>query len=139
MTNQINQTLTQTHGAQTADETPMTSEGFGLTSGLTSAQIAEVTNAIPVRTVGFETSQDHSSPIPSFNINGLRERGIELANSLQQQTRANPWLTVGLVGVGALALGYVFGRRMPRSSVAPEVRGIARENDRYEKFAGYAD
>lgn len=101
-------------------EIAMTSEGFGLTSDRVAAQAPSLpTNAA----LGAD----------------LREKGWELASSLNQQTRSNPWLTVGIVGVGALALGYIFGRRMPVDRVAPEVRGIARENDRYEKFSGYAD
>ncbi|RYZ75318.1 MAG: hypothetical protein EOP05_08145 [Proteobacteria bacterium] len=125
---------TATDTAGTVNEmgdTAMTSEGFGMTTGRISDHVADGTLA--------SGRSNFGSDVSGFKFDGIRERGLELATSLNQQTRANPWLAVGLVGVGALALGYIFGRRMPAHTVAPQVRGIARESDRYEKFSGYAD
>lgn len=132
------------------NDTPITSEGFGLSSDIAS-HVAEPTLASD-SSVSSER-KSFESDVSGFKFNGLRAKGIELASSLSssistsvgQQAKSNPLLLAGVVGVGALAAGYVFGRLMaPKASIQSNraASGSARSsslNQEPERFPAYID
>jgi hypothetical protein len=46
-----------------------------------------------------------------------------------KSVRANPWLHIGLTGVGALAVGYLVGRAIAPSSSVSSIEAMARNFD----------
>ena len=126
--------------ASSTMETPMTSEGFGLSSEI-SSHVAEPSTA--------SVRGSFESAVSGFKFEGLRDRSLELASSLEAQAKANPLLAVGLVGVGALAAGFVLGRLLRPSTASRSIEGeqrlhhldpsFARAAQAPERFSAYTD
>ena len=108
----------------TQQDTPMTSEGFGLSGDLAS-HVAEPTMA--------SSRGSFESAVSGFKFDGLKERGLELASSLESQAKANPLLVAGLFGFGALAAGYVFGR-LTRGNVNASARPSSLEREQFQAY-----
>lgn len=52
----------------------------------------------------------------------IPEVSRKMAKRLDRSAHANPWLHIGLVGAGSMALGYFMGRSMARSSNSVEFK-----------------
>lgn len=115
-------------------ETPLTSEGFGLSTDHSQNLHRGVGD--PVDETPKLDAEAKSAAAPKVDLNMLKQQGLELASELMTQAKANPWLTIGLVGVGAAAAGYIFGRSLAPSQ-EPVVRGLARAQE--QTFKGYQD
>jgi ElaB/YqjD/DUF883 family membrane-anchored ribosome-binding protein len=48
----------------------------------------------------------------------------QYAGRIDASARANPWLHIGLIGVGSLALGYFLGRRLSAAPTDSDVKGL---------------
>lgn len=121
------------------NDTPMSSEGFGLSSDLAS-HVAQPSMTTPKNS--FE------SAVSGFKFDGLRERSMEIVSTLETQAKANPLAAAAVIGFGALAAGYVLGRLLQPSGAAASVasRSSARHLDpqfnraaQPEKFPAYTD
>lgn len=52
-----------------------------------------------------------------------REMGRQVIDRVDTSARANPWLSIGLAGVGALALGFLVGRTFAGSNRSESAAG----------------
>lgn len=55
-------------------------------------------------------SEEFGQPEPSDLLNSVKVRAAKVLGGFESSVRANPWLSVGIAGAGALAVGYLVGR-----------------------------
>jgi ElaB/YqjD/DUF883 family membrane-anchored ribosome-binding protein len=110
------------------------SSASDLSSVASSATSAASAAAQTVGDVASTVSKRVGQWAKDMNVEDWPEAGRDLATRVDKHARSNPWLHIGLVGVGALALGYLFGRSASPSTSTTQVKGFSTEMGR-----GYGD
>lgn len=67
------------------------------------------------------------------NIGDIPARSTEVFGKIDRHARSNPWMHIGLVGAGALLLGYIVGRSTSTPASTGSITFAPRSTEEFEE------